>query len=170
MLDSLKTALAFLPLAAFSSAADVHGPQLESILASVHEAQVAISQPVAVESVPINLDTILPPVLTEGQLPPISGRLLDKPNSSQIQTAEGSEVRAAEHIQLLGIVQNGLQRVAVINDGTQERIVGMGSFVLDAYKVVGIGSRSIRLAALSAQREGLKPLEIQMFEEEGKTP
>ncbi|MFN7507192.1 MAG: hypothetical protein ACK5Q1_16715, partial [Limnobacter sp.] len=97
-------------------------------------------------------------------LPLITGRLF------QWASAEGSEAAslsaaidsAAETLRLTGLIESAGQRVAILNDGQKDHVVGVGSYVLGAYKVTSFGPGRVVLSPINSVAGG-KRLELNLM-------
>ena len=97
-------------------------------------------------------------------LPVITGRLFEW--SATQRNAKG-EVPAAddlpvETLRLTGMIESAGQRVAILNDGQQDHVVAVGSYVLNAYKVISFGANRVVLMPLDGLAGG-KPLELNLM-------
>jgi hypothetical protein len=97
-------------------------------------------------------------------LPPISGRLLEW-SSSQVAEEQNRQFvigLSAGLLRLTGMIEASGQRAAILNDGQQDHVVGVGSYVLNAYRVASIGKEQIVLMAVDP-RLGNKRLELNLI-------
>jgi hypothetical protein len=98
-------------------------------------------------------------------LPPITGRLF------QWASIEGGDGLgqgdaidlSAESLRLTGLIETAGQRVAILNDGEKDHVVGVGSYVLGAYKVTSFGPGRVVLSPIHA-RAGGKRLELNLMQ------
>lgn len=115
------------------------------------------------------LDTrVLQPVNTLGvrkvDLPPITGRLFQW---STTQWGDEANRRAtvelsAGSLRLTGLIESAGQRVAILNDGQVDHVVGIGSYVLGLYKVTSFGTGKVVLSRIDS-RAGEKRLELNLM-------
>ncbi|WP_334119130.1 hypothetical protein [Limnobacter sp.] len=98
------------------------------------------------------------------RLPAITGRLFEW--SSVNSLAEQGQVAAyglsAESLQLTGLIESSGQRVAILNDGEKDHVVGLGSYVLGTYQVVAFGRGQVVLMPLDTKTGG-KRLELNLI-------
>lgn len=97
-------------------------------------------------------------------LPPITGRLFQW---SSTQWGDEADRRAAvnlsaESLRLTGLIESAGQRVAILNDGHVDHVVGVGSYVLGTYKVTSFGPGQVVLSRIDS-RAGEKRLELNLM-------
>lgn len=97
-------------------------------------------------------------------LPPITGRLFQW---SSTQWGDEINRRAAidstaELLRLTGLIETAGQRVGILNDGQTDYVVGVGSYVLDAYKVTSFGPGKVVLSPIDPEAGG-KRLELNLM-------
>lgn len=97
-------------------------------------------------------------------LPPITGRLFEWSNNVVVSepTNQGAQDRPVESMRLTGILESSGQRVAILNDGQRDYVVGVGSYVLDAYRVNSLSAGKVVLLPLDERAKG-KPLELNLM-------
>ncbi|MCR2745943.1 hypothetical protein [Limnobacter parvus] len=102
-------------------------------------------------------------------LPAITGRLFEW--SSNLLVSEQARIddlgRAVGSMRLTGIIESSGQRVAILNDGQRDYVVGVGSYVLNAYRVNSLGAGNVVLLPVDGRARG-KPLELKLMP--GVTP
>lgn len=94
-------------------------------------------------------------------LPPITGRLFQW---SGTQSGHEANRQAAvnlslQSLRLTGLIESAGQQVAILNDGQVDHVVGVGSYVLDTYRVTSFGPGQVVLSPLDP-RAGGKRLEL----------
>lgn len=98
-------------------------------------------------------------------LPPITGRLFEwstlAAQAKVDQTASPGGI-SADALRLTALIESGGQRVAILNDGQKDHVIGVGSYVLDTYRVVSFGSNQVVLAPIDGQSGG-KPLQLNLM-------
>ncbi|MBU0784782.1 MAG: hypothetical protein KJ798_05370 [Gammaproteobacteria bacterium] len=97
-------------------------------------------------------------------LPVITGGLFEwssiTPMSGQgYETAGGS---SAASLRLTGLIETSGQRIAILNDGEKDHVVGVGSYVLNTHKVVTLGRRHAVLIPLDVETGGAR-LELNLI-------
>lgn len=97
-------------------------------------------------------------------LPKISGRLFSwsSTDANDEKARKDAVVLSAEALTLTGMIESSGQRVAILSDGEKDHVVGVGSYVLDAYKVVSFGPGQVVLMPLDGQAGG-KPLQLNLM-------
>lgn len=98
------------------------------------------------------------------QLPPITGRLFQWSSSSWKDQINRHAVvdLSAESLRLTGLIESAGQRVAILNDGQLDHVVGVGSYVLGAYQVTSFGPGRVVLSRIDS-RAGEKRLELNLM-------
>lgn len=106
-------------------------------------------------------DSLIP---DPSRLPLITGRLFEwsSMNSKAEQDQRAAYGLSAESLQLTGLIESSGQRVAILNDGEKDHVVGVGSYVLGSYKVVALGLGQAVLMPLDAKTGG-KRLELNLM-------
>lgn len=97
-------------------------------------------------------------------LPAITGGLFEWSNIRSVsnlgdQTAGGS---APVSLRLTGLIETSGQRVAIINDGDKDHVVGVGSYVLNTHRVEALGRRHAVLMPLNVEA-GAARLELNLM-------
>ena len=69
---------------------------------------------------------------------------------------------SAESLRLTGLIESAGQRVAILNDGHVDHVVGVGSYVLGTYKVTSFGPGQVVLSRIDS-RAGEKRLELNLM-------
>lgn len=97
-------------------------------------------------------------------LPIITGGLFEWSSTKPINT-EGEETAgglSTASLRLTGLIDISGQRVAILSDGEKDHVVGVGSYVLNTYQVVALGSRNAVLKPLD-QGSGGARLELNLM-------
>lgn len=84
-------------------------------------------------------------------LPVITGGLFEWSNISSI-TSQGdvtSSLSSVASLRLTGLIEISGQRVAILNDGEKDHVVGIGSYVLNTHRVKTLGRRHVVLMPLN---------------------
>lgn len=101
--------------------------------------------------------------LPAAELPLITGRIFDWSNKGKAeQQQEVLLDNAVEALRLTGIIESSGQRVAILNDGQRDHVVGQGSYVLNAYQVASLDGATVVLVPISRQ-VGRKKLELNLL-------
>lgn len=97
-------------------------------------------------------------------LPPITGRLFEwSSNVLASEQARQDELgRTVESMRLTGVIESSGQRVAILNDGQRDHVVGVGSYVLNAYRVNSLSAGNVVLLPVDGRTRG-KPLELKLM-------
>lgn len=99
-------------------------------------------------------------------LPSITGRLFEWSNREVGEPDPFATVDlAAKALRLTGLIDSAGQKVAILSDGEEDHVVGLGSYVLGAYKVAAFGPGRVVLVRIDS-REGEKRLELNLMREE----
>lgn len=100
-------------------------------------------------------------------LPAISGRLFQWSDVEKGGNPNGLEAvdLLAESLRLTGLIESAGQKVAILNDGQDDHVVGVGSFVLGTYKVASFGPGRVVLFRIDS-RSGERRLELNLIQEE----
>ncbi|MEQ9108434.1 MAG: hypothetical protein RLO04_13295 [Limnobacter sp.] len=89
-------------------------------------------------------------------LPVITGGLFGwsdiKPMLRQGDEATNGSVSAS--LRLTGLIETSGQRIAILNDGEKDHVVGIGSYVLNTHRVEALGRRHIVLMPLDVETGG----------------
>lgn len=116
------------------------------------------------DSKPLEISPTVALSIRATDLPPITGRLFQW--SSAQQNVEANRSAAldllAESLRLTGLIESAGHRVAILNDGHVDHVVGVGSYVLGAYRVTSVGPGQVVLSRLDA-RVGDKRLELNLI-------
>lgn len=126
-----------------------------------------------VQSAAPNVDAVASelPLLTDTpeSLPLITGRLFAWSNVQRSEEqALGDELGiTTEALRLTGLIESSGQRVAILNDGQRDHVVGVGSYVLNAYRVNALNSDHVVLLPVDGWTKG-KRLELKLMP--GATP
>lgn len=103
------------------------------------------------------------------ELPLITGRVFEWSSSAVTkQKAQIDEIgQTVEALRLTGVIESSGQRVAILNDGHSDHVVGVGSYVLNAYRVSSLDSGNVVLLPVDGWTKG-KRLELKLMP--GSTP
>lgn len=97
-------------------------------------------------------------------LPKITGRVFAW-SAAQARLAnessEGGGGLSAESLRLTGVIESSGQRVAILNDGQVDHVVGLGSYVMDSHKVIALTQRQVVLSPIDSKARG-KNLELNL--------
>lgn len=106
---------------------------------------------------------------TPERLPLITGRVFEWSSSAVAsEQAQVDEIgRTVEALRLTGVIESSGQRVAILNDGHTDHVVGVGSYVLNAYRVSSLDSGNVVLMPVAGWAKG-KRLELKLMP--GSTP
>ena len=98
------------------------------------------------------------------ELPVITGGLFGWSKVKPVANQGNADVASSPSIQLrlTGLMDISGQRVAILNDGAKDHVVGVGSYVLDTYQVVALGPKNAVLKALG-QGSGAERLELNLM-------
>ena len=156
MIEFIFSALLVPLLPALADPAVSHDLALKGLQARLNQAQLAQPGAVAAELLPSE-----PQPNTRLALPAISGRLFDWSKTSADATGQPSLAvgASAQSLRLTGLIETSGQYVGILNDGEKDHVVGVGSYVMDAYRVVSLGKRRMVLMPLDKQT-GAAPLEL----------
>jgi hypothetical protein len=144
----------FLP--ELANPADQHSDDLSLLAQRIRQSQEILPAP--------PMDLVQDQVENERDLPVITGRLFDWSETQRnakggVQTANDLPV---ETLRLTGMIESAGQRVAILNDGQQDHVVAVGSYVLNTYKVISFGANRVVLMPLDGLAGG-KPLELNLM-------
>ncbi|HEX4856431.1 MAG TPA: hypothetical protein VFV28_06425 [Limnobacter sp.] len=97
------------------------------------------------------------------ELPAITGRIFDWSENDQNMSLrrEGQVEGIAETLRLTGVIEAGGQQVAILHDGREDHVVGLGSYVLNAYKVTALGRGKVELTPV-IERAGVKRIQLNL--------
>lgn len=97
-------------------------------------------------------------------LPVITGRVFEwsSRESADVQTQNAALGRFAESLRFTGEIESSGQRVAILNDGEQDHVVAVGSYVLNSYQVTALGQGTVVLMPLDGWSGG-KRLELKLM-------
>lgn len=156
MIEFIFSALLVPLMPALADPAVSHDPALKDLRARLDQSQSA--QPALV---PVELLPSKPQPSTKLSLPAISGRLFDWTRNSADATGQPSMAvgASAQSLRLTGLIETSGQYVGILNDGEKDHVVGVGSYVMDAYRVVSLGKRRMVLMPLDKQA-GAAPVEL----------
>lgn len=118
--------------------------------------------PVEVVAQPSNM------LISSGEsLPAISGRLFEWSNAALKEDSDPLEAvdLSAESLRLTGLIESAGQKVAILNDGEDDYVVGLGSYVLGVYKVASFGPGRVVLRRVDG-RSGEKRIELNLMQDE----
>ena len=111
-----------------------------------------------VMSEPVKLNTKV------AELPPITGRMFGwsapKSMGDQVESAELEKFVGS--LRFAGEIESSGKRVAILNDGEQDHVVGVGSYVLGVYKVTSLGRGKVVLTPVDGWTGG-KRLELNLM-------
>lgn len=156
MIEFIFSTLLVPLLPALANPAVSHDQALKELQSRLGQVQHA--QPVSMESKLSSAEPQLKPSLA---LPVISGRLFDWSNSSKNESGQSSiEIGvSAQSLRLTGVIETSGQYVGILNDGEKDHVVGVGSYVMDAFRVVSLGKRRLVLMPIDS-RAGSAPVEL----------
>ena len=159
MIEFIFSALLVPLLPALADPAVSHDRTLSELQSRLNQARQA--QPAAVAA---DLSADDPQTLSDPPLPVISGRLFAW-SKSITETGQPTTVTAAvsaQSLRLTGLIETSGQYVGILNDGEKDHVVGVGSYVMNAYRVVSLGKRRMVLMPLDRQTGGM-PLELDLL-------
>lgn len=156
MIEFIFSALLVPFLPALADPVVSHEQALKALQARLNQAQIAKPAAVAAE-----LSPSASQLTTAPSLPVISGRLFAWSKSAADTELPSSVTTAvsAQSLRLKGLIETSGQYVGILNDGEKDHVVGVGSYVMDAYRVVSLGKRRMVLMPLDRQAGGA-PLEL----------
>jgi hypothetical protein len=102
--------------------------------------------------------------LDSPSLPVITGGLFEWSNINPI-TSQGEVAvngLSAVSLRLTGLIEISGQRVAILNDGEKDHVVGIGSYVLNTHRVETLGRRHVVLMPLNVEAGGTR-LELNLM-------
>lgn len=97
-------------------------------------------------------------------LPVITGWLFEWSNINSIVSLGEVAVSglSAVSLRLTGLIEISGQRVAILNDGEKDHVVGIGSYVLNTHRVETLGRRHVVLMPLNVEAGGAR-LELNLM-------
>ena len=154
---SLLFSLLLVPLMPeLANPADQHSDDLSLLAHRIRQSQEILPSP------PVDLAQVQ--VESARDLPVITGRVFDW--SATQRNAKGEVATAndlpVDTLRLTGMIESAGQRVAILNDGEQDHVVAVGSYVLNTYKVISFGVNRVVLMPLDGLAGG-KPLELNLM-------
>lgn len=110
------------------------------------------------------LESLDKAVMDTPDLPPITGRLFRWSSESLTEEAERMYAigQSAAALRMTGLIQSSGTKVAILNDGKEDLVVGLGSYVLDAYRVTSLGQGQIVLSPVDSKSGG-KRIELSLM-------
>jgi len=156
MIEFIFSALLVPLLPALADPAVSHDRALKALQARLNQAQLAQPAPVVAE-----LSPSAPQLTVAPSLPVISGRLFawSKGAADEGQQSPAAPAVSAQSLRLTGLIETSGQYVGILNDGEKDHVVGVGSYVMDTYRVVSLGKRRMVLMPLDHQAGGA-PMEL----------
>lgn len=159
MIEFIFSALLVPLLPSLADPAATHSQALKELQTRLNQAQLAPPITTAAESSPGELK-----LTTAAALPAISGRLFDWSKSSADLAVQQSIAVAvsAQSWRLTGLIETSGQYVGILNDGEKDHVVGVGSYLMDAYRVASLGNGRMILMPLDSQA-GSAPLQLDLL-------
>lgn len=143
----------------------VHGSALLNIRQQLRPDSGLIAPPGPVAEVRSADETLS---LASAKLPTITGRIFGWSSSQAVQEAMqlAAISRSVSALRYTGMIESAGQKAGILSNGQEEYVVGVGSYLLDHYKVVFMNKAKIVLMPLD-QRTGGQSLELNLVEAPG---
>lgn len=102
-------------------------------------------------------------VLSDKKIPPVSGRLLESSASLKEPEAMENQGRVSEQLlRLTGVIESDGQRVGIVSNGQQDMVVGVGSYLFGAFKVIEVGRSNLVMSRLEQGKKPSGPVTLKL--------
>ncbi len=110
----------------------------------------------------------MPAVVSEKYIPPVSGRLLQAHLDPKVlETSTTQHMVSEQLLRLTGVIEADGQRVGIVTNGQQDLVVGVGSYVFGAFKVLEVGHSDLMMSRLNAGKKSAGPVTLKLNGESG---